>query len=152
MKTKISAKRKKRGAALMKKARKELPKAPKPIHTMGVVLPRNDLTKELVHQHVVAVQEYDHRRAHLLENFIIDLGNLYKDSSAQKKKYSYLKMAVDQLYDLDDKIGLEFHKPSPPLFMVSTHGYILAELTEIRALLNCAINCNEKESNETKKD
>jgi hypothetical protein len=120
-----------------------LPKAPPPIHTMGVVLPRNALNKELVHQHVVATQEYDHRRAELIANFIVDLGNLYKET--QPKKMSYLKIAAEQLYDLDEKIGMEFHTKTPRLFMSVSHGFILAELCEIRSLINCAINCNEKE-------
>jgi hypothetical protein len=119
-------------------------KIPAPIRIMGVVLPRNDFTKLLVNQHVVAVQEYDHRRAEILERFIVDLGNCYKLSAEQKQRQSYLKMASDMLYELDDKIGMEFHKPSPPLFLTATHGYILAELCEIRALINCAINTNEK--------
>lgn len=141
---KISKKVKARTESLIRKAAKGMPKALAPIHTMGVTLPRNDFTKELVHQHVVATQEYDHRRALLIENFIIDLGNCYKLSPEQKKSQSYLKMASDQLYDLDDKIGMEFHEKTPRLFMATTHGYILAELCEIRGLLNCAINCNEK--------
>lgn len=142
MKTKISASQKKRGDRLLKKAKKDLPKAPKPIYTMGVILPRTELNQLLVRAHVSAVHEYDHRRAELLENFILDLGNLYKET--QPKKMNYLKKAAEILYELDDRVGLEFHKPTPPLFMVSTHGYILAELAEIRALINSAINTNEK--------
>lgn len=114
------------------------------IRTIGFVLPKNDLTTALVREHVQATQEFDHRRAEFIKRTIIDMANLYKTTEAQTKKHSYLKMAADQLYDLDNKVALEFHKPSPPLFMVSTHGYILAELCEIRGLLNCAINSNEK--------
>lgn len=111
-----------------------LPKAPPPIHTMGVVLPRNALNKELVHQHVVATQEYDHRRAELIANFIVDLGNLYKET--QPKKMSYLRKAAEQLYDLDDKLGRGI--------LGDETGLIRAELCEIRLLLNAAINTNEK--------
>lgn len=117
--------------------------SPKALHIMGIAFPRNDFTKALAHAHVCAVQEYDHRRANALERFIIELGGLYETSPKQAKKHSYLKLASDQLYDLDNKIGLEFHKQTPPLFLTATHGYILAELTEIRGLINCAINTNE---------
>ena len=127
------------------KSKSARPKVPLPIHTMGVVLPRNDFTKLLVNQHVVATQEHDHRRSELLERFIVDLGNLYaKPNKKRKQRHSYLKMASDLLYELDDKIGMEFHSAAPRLFMSCTHGYILAELCEIRGLLNCAINVNEK--------
>lgn len=51
----------------------------------------------------------------------------------------YLKMAADALYDLDEKIGMEFHNKTPRLFMTCTHGYILAELCEIRALISAAL-------------
>lgn len=132
---------KKKKAKGVKRLPKE--KVPAPIYIMGVVLPRNDFTKLLVNQHVRAVQEMDHRRAHLVENFILDLGNLYK--AKQPKKHSYLKQASDLLYDLDENIGMEFHGKTPRLFMATTHGFILAELCEIRGLINCAINCNEKE-------
>lgn len=121
--------------------RKEMPKTPPSIHTMGVVLARNDLSKALVRAHVAATQEYNHEKAKLLEDFIVALGNLHKK---QPKKHSYLKWASDQLYDLDDRVAKEFQKPTPPLFMASTHGYILAELCEIRQLINCAVNTNEK--------
>ena len=128
------------------KKRSAKPKVPPPIHTMGVVLPRNDFTKLLVNQHVVATHEYDHRRAHLLERFIVDLGNLYaKPSKKTKQRQSYLKMASEMLYDLEDKIGMEFHSATPRLFMSCKHGYILAELCEIRGMINASINCNEKE-------
>lgn len=126
-------------------SRQAAPKKMPVIRTMGVVLPKNDLTQAVVREHVRAVQEFDHRGAHLLERFVRDMANLHKTTDDQKKKHSYLKMAADQLYDLDNKVALEFHKPSPPLFMTATHGYILAELCEIRGLLNAAINCNETE-------
>ena len=128
--------------------RKPLPKMPPPIRIMGVILPRNDFTKLLVNQHVVATQEYDHRRAELLERFIVDLGNCYKLSAEQEQRQSYLKMADELLYVLDDKIGLEFHDSTPRLFMSTTHGYILAYLSEIRCLINASINSNEKIKNE----
>lgn len=93
---------------------------------------------------MVAVQEYDHERANLIEEFVLKLGNIYNKDN--KKKHSYLKMASDLLYELDDKIGMEFHNKQPRMFLSVTHGYILAEICEIRALINCAINTNEKEA------
>jgi hypothetical protein len=89
---------------------------------------------------VLAVQEYDHERANLIEEFVLKLGNIYNKDN--KKKHSYLKMATDLLYELDDKIATEFFKPTKSLSDVQ--GSILAELCEIRALINCAINTNEE--------
>lgn len=128
----------------MKKTKKSVKRE---IHyVMGIAFPKTDFTKLLSIEHIRATQEFDHRRARLLEKFIKELGGLYEDSESQKNKHSYLKMAADQMYDLEQKIGMEFHKPSPPLFMSVTHGYILAELCEIRGLMNCSINCADKES------
>jgi hypothetical protein len=131
-----------KGERMKKKKPKanQLPKT-KTTFVMGYRLPDTTLIRVLSRAHVVATQEYDHRTAHLLEKFIHDYANRHKET--QPKKKSYLKIALDQLYELDNRIGLEFHKTTPPLFMASTHGYILAEIAEIRALINCAVNCNE---------
>lgn len=48
-----------------------------------------------------------------------------------------LKLLNDALYDLDNRIGNQFwNSKTPVLFTPSTHGWILAEICEIRCLVS----------------
>jgi hypothetical protein len=51
-----------------------------------------------------------------------------------KQAFEY---AESSLYDLDNKVGSEFWNSEPPrLFTLNTHGWILAEIAEIRCFVS----------------
>lgn len=50
---------------------------PRTVWTMGYQLTSNDLVKAMIRAHVIAVQEYDHKTAMLIEQFIKDYATRY---------------------------------------------------------------------------
>ncbi len=66
---------------------------PKTTWFQGHQIAKNDLNKELIHQHIVATQEYDHWRADMIEQFIIAL-NTKRDTNPVFNVYTTKKKEV----------------------------------------------------------
>lgn len=83
----VSSKHWKTVQGVKKAIDREYPDLPRPKckWVMGYQLPANDLVKAVSHAHVVAVQEYDHVTAEILENFIRAYATRYEVKGASNE-------------------------------------------------------------------